>query len=51
MQREHRRFGGGLGMFTTSIAGMIAWVCTHLTARETVHVKYLQLVTCQSYLN
>lgn len=30
---------------------MVSWPCMYLQTRHFVHIKYIQLLVCQSYLN
>lgn len=38
-------------MFMAPLVVMISWVYTYPQTHQVVYVKYVQLCTCQSYLN
>lgn len=39
-----------MDLFTAEIVVMISWVYTYLQTHVVVHIKYVQIFVCQSYL-
>ena len=57
LQKEKTKYkmkgtGGNLEVmrFIALIMMMVLWVYTYLQIQQVVHIKYLQLFLCQSYL-